>query len=179
MARRRGEQDAAQTLQLAATLPEWAREMVLLGCHGGAGTTTLRVLLNTPWEFGAYSADRREIATFGRPLVLVTRDNAAATARAAEVVNNIEAGGLVPAAMVVVADGSGPEPPEATTRLRLVEARVGRLIRFPFVAGLRFVDVAEVGQVKLPKKAQQALDEIRNACFSAARGALARQVEES
>ncbi|MDA8371072.1 MAG: hypothetical protein M0026_14550 [Nocardiopsaceae bacterium] len=178
MGRRQADHGTAEHDRIAAALPDWAKEMVLLGCHGGAGATTLRVLLNTPWDLGAYSADRSEIATFGRPLVLATRDSAAATARAAEVMNVVEANGMRAAVLVVVADGSGPEPPESTARLRLVEGRVGRLIRFPFVAGLRYVDVADAGQVRLPKKAQQALSEIRNACYSAASGALVHQGEE-
>ncbi|QBI56345.1 hypothetical protein [Streptomonospora litoralis] len=179
MARKRADRGAAE-LDHAAALPEWAKEMVLLGCHGGAGTTTLRILLKTPWELGAYSVDRSEIATFGRPLVLVTRDNAAAAARAADVVNNVAARGVGIAVLAVVADGSGPEPAEASTRLRLVEERVGRLVRVPFVAGLRFVDVSEVDRVRMHKKAQQALTEITQACYRAAAGdVLVRNAEES
>ncbi|GAB3456245.1 hypothetical protein GCM10027570_37530 [Streptomonospora sediminis] len=172
MARGQGEQNAAGH-DGAAALPDWAREIVLLGCHGGAGTTTLRILLKTPWELGAYSVENSDIATFGRPLTLVTRDNAAAAIRAADVVAHVAAAGAEIAALVVVADGSGPEPRAATAALRTAEPNVGSLIRFPHVAGLRQVDIAEVEQVRLPKKAQQALVEIRRACDRAAFTALA------
>ncbi|MEU5855892.1 MULTISPECIES: hypothetical protein [Nocardiopsis] len=156
-------------------LPDWAREMVVLGCHGGAGTTTLRVLLDTPWDLGAYSSDRGAIGAFGRPLVLVCGNSVASTARAAEVIDVLEHNGLRAAALVAVADGAGPEPPESSARLRLVRDRVGRLVRFPFVPGLRYVDAVDAGRVRLPKRAQRTLDEIRNACHSAASETLARQ----
>ncbi|MEU0488549.1 hypothetical protein ABZ249_04925 [Nocardiopsis sp. NPDC006139] len=135
-------------------------EAVVLGCHGGAGATTLAALLGTPWDLGAYTPDRDLISVFGRPLVLVTRDGITATTRLAEVVNVLEHNGLRPAALVVVADGSGPEPPESSARLRLVGERTGPPIRFPFVPGLRYVDAAEAARVKLPGKASRALARI-------------------
>lgn len=149
-----------------STLPSWATEMVLLGCQGGAGTSTLRVLLDTPWELGAYSADRSEIGTFGRPLLLVTRDNAAAAARCSEVVTSVTANGIEIAAVAVMADGSGPEPKESTTRFRLLQNRVGGIVRVPFVAGLRYVDLSDVGRVALPKKFERALSELRFHCHT-------------
>jgi hypothetical protein len=149
--------------------------MTVLGCHGGAGTTTLRVLLDTPWDLGAYAAERGEIDTFGRPLVLTCRSSVAGTARAAEVLNVIERNGLRPAALVVVADGAGPEPAESGARLNLVRDRVGRLVRFPFVHALRYVDAVDADRVKLPTKARRALEEIKSACLNAATETLARQ----
>ncbi|WP_436885759.1 hypothetical protein [Nocardiopsis dassonvillei] len=59
-----------------------------------------------------------------------------------------------------MADGSGPEPPESSARLRLVGERTGRPIRFPFVPGLRYVDAAEAARVALPRKASRALARI-------------------
>ena len=156
-------------------LPDWAREMVVLGCHGGAGTTTLRVLLNTPWDLGAYSSDRGGVGAFGRPLVLVSRNSVASTARAAEVINVLEGDGIRPAALVVAADGAGPEPAESAARLGLVRDRVGLLVRFPFVPALRYVDAVEADRVKLPTRARRALDQIRNACHTAASETLTRQ----
>ncbi|RKS06185.1 hypothetical protein DFP74_1809 [Nocardiopsis sp. Huas11] len=156
-------------------LTDWREETVVLGCHGGAGTTTLRVLLKTPWDLGAYDAERGEIGTFGRPLVLTCRDSVAGTARAAEVINVLERNGLRPAALVVVADGSGPEPSESRARLRLVRDRVGHLVRFPFVPSLRYVDAVDADRVKLPAKARRALEEIRKACLSAATETLSQQ----
>lgn len=148
---------------LAAAPGDLPGEAVLLGCHGGAGTTTLAALLGTPWDLGAHTPDRDLIAVFGRPLVLVSRDSITATARLAEVVNALEYNGLRPAALVVVADGSGPEPPESSARLRLVGERVGRPIRFPFVPGLRYVEAADAAGVALPRKASRALAQITTA----------------
>ncbi|WP_262391498.1 hypothetical protein [Nocardiopsis sp. CNR-923] len=172
---RRGTDSAAAREPLGGALPGWAREMVVLGCHGGAATTTLRVLLNTPWELGAYTAERGEIDTFGRPLVLTCRNSVASTARAADVLNVLERNGVRPAALAVVADGAGPEPSESAARLGLVRDRVGRLVRFPFVPSLRYVDAADADRVKLPSRARRALDQIRNACHAAAAQTLARQ----
>ncbi|MDT0300745.1 hypothetical protein [Streptomonospora wellingtoniae] len=152
----------------AAGLPDWAREPVLLGCHGGAGTTTLRVLLRTPWELGAFSVERSEIDTFGRPLVLVARDSVAAAARAADVAGHVAASGTVIAALAVVADGSGSEPRVAADLLSRAGRRAGALVRVPFVAGLRHADAGEADRVRLPKKAQQALAGITAACDRAA-----------
>ncbi|MDE3723155.1 hypothetical protein PWG71_17320 [Nocardiopsis sp. N85] len=135
-------------------------ETVVLGCHGGAGTTTLAALLGTPWDLGSYTPERDLIAVFGRPLILVSRDGITATARLAEVLNVLERNGLRPAALVVVADGSGPEPPESSARLRLVGERVGSMIRFPFVPGLRYVDATDAARVALPRKASRALARI-------------------
>ncbi|MFW5418687.1 hypothetical protein J0910_18910 [Nocardiopsis sp. CNT-189] len=148
----------------ADALPDWTREPVLLGCHGGAGTTTLRALLDSPWDLGAFAAERKRIGTYGRPLVLVTRNTSAASAQTGPVLGVLEANGIRPAALVVVADGAGPEPAEAAARFRLAEERVLRTVRFPFVAGLRFVDTADVGRVRLPRRAQRALEEITAAC---------------
>lgn len=176
MTRRRPAATGAEVPPTAA-LPDWLREMTVLGCHGGAGTTTLRVLLGTPWDLGAYTAERGEISTFGRPLVLTCRDSVAGTARASEVLNVVGRNGMRPAALVVVADGAGPEPTESAARLRLVTDRVGRLVRFPFVPSLRYVDAVDADQVKLPAKARRALENIRNACLSAATETLAQQGE--
>ncbi|TDQ55009.1 hypothetical protein [Actinorugispora endophytica] len=139
-------------------------DCVLLGCHGGAGTSTLAALLGTQWDLGSYESETLRIETFGRPLLLVTRDSAPASARAVEAVTGVSGSGTTVAGLVVVADGSGPEPREATVRLRLVEDRVERVVRFPFVAGLRYADIADAGRVGLPKKAERALAEIRRLC---------------
>ncbi|WP_460856081.1 hypothetical protein [Nocardiopsis coralliicola] len=148
----------------AETLPDWTTEPVLLGCHGGAGTTTLRVLLDAPWDLGAYTTERRRIGTYGRPLVLVTRNTSAASAHTGPVLSILEANGIRPAVLAVVADGAGPEPAEATARFRLAEERVLRTVRIPFVAGLRFVDTSDASHVRLPRKAQQALEAVTAGC---------------
>ncbi len=139
-------------------------DAVLLGCHGGAGTSTLAALLGTPWDLGGYTPQTRQVETFGRPLLLVTRDSAPASARTVEAVTGLSGSGAAISCLVIVADGSGPEPREATVRFRLVEDRVERIVRFPFVAGLRYADTADADKVRLPRKAERALAEIRAAC---------------
>ncbi|WP_236542650.1 hypothetical protein [Spiractinospora alimapuensis] len=142
-------------------IPSWAREVVLLGCHGGAGTTTLKTMLDTPWDLGAFAPERSDIGTYGRPLVLATRNTASASARATEAVTSLTTNGVAVAVLVVVADGAGHEPAEASTRFRMLEERVGGLVRFPFVSGLRYVDIDDTLSVALPRKAQRALVEIK------------------
>ncbi|WP_233515232.1 hypothetical protein [Marinitenerispora sediminis] len=150
--------------------PGEAPQAVLLGCHGGAGASTMQALLGTPWNLGCYSPELRRIETFGRPLVLVARDSASAGARVIEAVTGVTTAGATIACLVIIADGSGPEPKEATGRLRLIEDRVGAVVRFPFVAGLRYADANEADKVELPKKAVRALTDIHAACAKAMSG---------
>ncbi|GAA1781383.1 hypothetical protein [Streptomonospora arabica] len=145
-------------------------DAVVLGCHGGAGATTLAELLRTPWDLGRYESGTRRIETFGRPLVLVARDSAPASARAVEAVTGVAESGAAIACLVVVADGSGPEPREAAARIRLIEDRVGEIVRLPFAAGIRYADAADVGKVDLPKKVERALSRIRSACGTGGSG---------
>ncbi|MFC3998118.1 hypothetical protein ACFOVU_19470 [Nocardiopsis sediminis] len=140
-----------------------ASDAVLLGCHGGAGTSTLAALLGTPWELGGHAPGLERIETFGRPLILVSRDSAPAVARAVEAVTAVVDAGATVACLTVVADGSGPEPREASVRLRLIEDRARRIVRFPFIAALRYADTADLDKIRLPRKAERALAEIRDA----------------
>jgi hypothetical protein len=145
----------------ARAVPRPEAEPVLLGCHPGAGTSTLRVLLDAPWDLGAVRPDQVRVATFGRPLVLVTRDDA--IEHAVEVTQRITGGGIPVAALVVVASG-GAESPGAAAQLAALADRVGRVVRFPTVSRLQRTPLDEAAGVRLPKRARTALDDIRAAC---------------
>ena len=60
--------------------------------------------------------------------------------------------------LAVVSDGL-PEPAEARYRFRVLEGRVGAVVRVPFVAAFRVA--GSPLQVGLPRRARQALAEIR------------------
>lgn len=139
------------------------RELVLWGAHGGAGTSTLTALLNPAWDLAPLRArpDPRfpAITTQGRPLIVVTRNAVAAAEHATAAVMAVSHPGGHVAALAVVSDGAGREPGEATARFRLLESRVGTVVRVPFVPALRLVD--DPTQVELPRKACQAIEELR------------------
>lgn len=140
-------------------------EIVLLGAHGGAGVSTLRVLLDPAWDMGAISPIHlktrySQLNTHGRPLVMVARNTVPAARWATHAVRAVAGGGGQVALLVVVADGAGPEPREATARFRLLETHLMRgMVRVPFIRALRYVD--EPSEVEVPKAAGRALQEIR------------------
>ena len=138
-------------------------ELITWGAHGGAGTSTLAALLGSCWDMSAlrYRPDPRypAIATYGRPLIVVCRNTVAAAERATAAVMAVAHPGGQVAALAIVADGAGREPREASARFRLLESRVGLLVRVPFVPALRLVD--DPTAVALPRRAQQAIEELR------------------
>jgi hypothetical protein len=143
-----------------------ACELVLAGAHGGAGTTTLAALLQPAWDLGAPRQAKGgfpRIRAAGRPVVLVARHTSAGAARAVTAVDAVARSGGRIAVLAIVSDGF-PEPPAARYRFQLLEARVGAVVRVPFVAALRVGDGA--GQVKLPRRAQRALAAIRDLAFA-------------
>ena len=139
-----------------------AREIVVVGAHGGAGTTTLAILLQPAWDMGAVRRVARgqpsSWLTWGRPLVLVSRNTAVAAARAIAAVNAITCQGERVAVLAIVSDGL-PEPAAAVYRFQVLAARVGAVVRVPFIASLRTAD--DPAQVDLPRKARRSIAEIR------------------
>ena len=139
--------------------PAWRRPpdgVVLAGAHGGAGTSTLAALLAPAWDMGVISGPAAGgLQSGGRPVVLAARNTVAAAGRAVSAVT--WAGGWV-AVLVVVSDGL-PEPAEARYRFRVLEGRVGAVVRMPFVPAFRVTDGPS--RVGLPRRARQALAEIR------------------
>ncbi len=141
--------------------PVPAGELVLAGAHGGAGVTTLAVLLAPAWDMGTPRGSRRgfpRLRPGGRPVVLVTRNTVPASGWAVAAVNAITQTGVRIAVLAVVSDGL-PEPAEAAYRFRLAESRVGGIVRVPFVPLLRVTD--HPAHLPLPRAARRALAEIR------------------
>src|SRR5205809_7700997 len=64
------------------------RELVGVAAHGGAGATTLAILLQPAWDMGAMRPGRDArypaLAAHGRPLLLVCRNTTAAVRPAHE-----------------------------------------------------------------------------------------------
>ena len=66
--------------------------------------------------------------------------------------------GVPVAVLVVIGDGL-PEPAEARYRFRVLDGRVGAVVRMPFVPAFRIA--ADPQSVDLPRRARRALAEIR------------------
>jgi hypothetical protein len=139
-----------------------AHEIVVVGAHGGAGATTLAILLRPSWDIGAVrrpAPGRPAIRpTWGRPLVLVSRNTAVAAARAIAAANAIKWQSERIAVLAVVSDGL-PEPAAAAYRFQVLAARVGAVVRVPFIVSLRTAD--DPAQVDLPRNARRAIADIR------------------
>lgn len=133
--------------------------IVLAGAHGGAGTSTLAALLGSAWDTGVVSGPAAGgLRLGGQPVVLATRNAVAAAGRAVAAASAVaRAGGWV-TVLVVVSDGL-PEPAEARYRFRVLEGRVGSVVRMPFVPAFRVT--ADPSRVDLPRRARRALAEIR------------------
>ena len=146
-----------------APLPRLAPSggIVLVGAHGGAGVTTLAGLLRPAWDMGAVrrpGPGQRPLRPAGRPVVLVARSTAAAAACAVTATGLLAAQGVQVTVLAVIGDGL-PEPAEARYRFRVLEGRVGAVVRMPFVPAFRVT--ADPSRVDLPRRARQALAEIR------------------
>lgn len=146
--------------------------VVVAGAHGGAGTTTLAILLQPAWDVGVVGPPGQGPPPFpagGGRLVLVSRNTAVAAGRAVAAVNALSTQGVRIAVLAVVSDGL-PEPAAASYRFRLLEPRAGVVVRVPFVAALRATD--DPAQVDLPPRARRVLAGIRDSALGSARRAV-------
>jgi hypothetical protein len=150
--------------------------IVVVGAHGGAGTTTLAILLQPAWDMGVVRPPGQGPPCFrpGGHLVLVTRNTTIAAGRAIGAINALSSQGARVAVLAVVSDGL-PEPAPASYRFQLLRPRVGVLVRVPFVAALRAAD--DPVSVDLPRKADRVLAEIRGAALSLAGRGVTSAVE--
>ena len=148
-------------------------EVVVVGAHGGAGTTTLAILLKPAWDMGVVRRPGQGPPSFrpGGHLVLVARNTALAAGRAIGAVNALTWQGARVAVVAVVSDGM-PEPASASYRFQLLQPRVDVLVRVPFVTALRAAD--DPALLDLPRKARRVLAEIRAAALGPAGSAVTR-----
>jgi hypothetical protein len=91
-------------------------------------------------------------------VVLVARSTAAAAARAVTATGLLAAQGVQVTVLAVIGDGL-PEPAEARYRFRVLDGRVGAVVRVPFIPAFRLA--ADPLSVILPRRARRALAEIR------------------
>ncbi|MEU8804896.1 hypothetical protein [Spirillospora sp. NPDC048819] len=142
--------------------PREVLDVVLVGAHGGAGTSTLTALLPAAWDMGSIQSllelGRSPMRAKGRPVVLVVRNTAVAAKDATAAIGALSDWDERVSALAIVSDG-GPESREATARFALLAGRVGGVVRVPRVRGLRLVEDPCV--IDLPGKARRALDELR------------------
>ena len=137
------------------------QEIVLVGAHGGAGVTTLAGLLRPAWDLGVVrrpAPGRGPLRPGGRPVLLVARSTLPAAGRAVAATRLLSQQGVQVAVLAVIGDGL-PEPAEACYRFRILEGRVGTVIRVPFVPAFRVA--ADPLSVDLPRRARRALATIR------------------
>jgi hypothetical protein len=136
--------------------------MVLVGAHGGAGVTTLATLLRPAWDLGTVrqaGPASVPLRPAGRPVLLVARNTAPAAAQAVAATRLLSEQHVQVAILAVISDGL-PEPAEARYRFRVLEGRVGAVIRVPFVPAFRVA--ADPLAVRLPRRMRRALTEIRS-----------------
>ena len=97
---------------------------------------------------------QRPLRPAGSLVVLVARCTAAAAARAVTATGLLAAQGVQVTALAVIGDGL-PEPAEARYRFRVLDGRVGAVVRVPFIPAFRLA--ADPLSVTLPRRAQRAL----------------------
>ena len=132
---------------------------MLVGAHGGAGVTTLAGLLRPAWDLGVVTRPGRgPLRPAGRPVVLVTRNTVASAGWAVIAARLLDEQGVPVSVLAVIGDGL-PEPAEAKYRFRVLEGRVGAVVRVPFVPAFRIA--ADPLSVDLPRRARRVLADIR------------------
>ncbi|HEY7144921.1 MAG TPA: hypothetical protein VH637_11780 [Streptosporangiaceae bacterium] len=152
---------ARQAGPVPAARPAPRGEVVLTGAHGGAGVTTLAGLLRPAWDMGQVrrlGPGQGPLRPAGRPVVLVARSTASAAARAVTATGLLAAQGVQVTVLAVIGDGL-PEPAEARYRFRVLDGRVGAVVRVPFIPAFRLA--ADPRSVTLPRRARHAVAEIR------------------
>ncbi|GAA4238134.1 hypothetical protein GCM10022254_52820 [Actinomadura meridiana] len=137
-------------------------DVVVVGAHGGAGTSTLAALLPAAWDMGSIrpllQVGRAPLRAMSRPVVLAARNTVVAARDATAAIGALNGWGERVSALAIVSDG-GPESRDATARFALLEGRVGGVVRVPHVRSLRLVE--DPSTVEVPGRARQALDELR------------------
>jgi len=139
------------------------RNLHVWGAHGGAGATTLAVLLSPARDMGALrsEADYRypPPTPAGDPVLVACRCTTWSALKAQAAVTTLTRAGGQVKVLAVVSDG-WPEPPIATAWFRLLSAQVGTVVRVPFLPRLRLCN--DPAMVPLSRQARHALALIRS-----------------
>lgn len=139
----------------AAAVPRLSVGAALVGCVGGAGTSTLCRALGP----AALDVGQRVPEFVGCPYLLVTRSTAAGAAAAVGYARRVgELPWPVDVLVVAVGDG-GPEPAACRVRLRALSGQVRAVLRVPHVSRWRYVDDPLTGP--LPAGYARAVDTLR------------------
>ncbi|WP_067479555.1 hypothetical protein [Actinomadura hibisca] len=162
------------------TVPDreaFERGLVIVGAHAGAGASTLTSLVgrdrNIPvWNMGTIDrlveGSLPPVQARGRPVVVVARNTVMAAQHAIRAVTALDAAsGPRIAALVIVSDGAGREPRDATTRFALLQDRVGGLVRLPFINALRLVNSPD--EVEIPARTREAIGQVWDLAFPQSR----------
>jgi len=139
--------------------PDRCTPVLVFGCHGGAGTTTLAAHLGLAHEAGDIGAAPASAA--GRAVVAVTRGTAAGSRLGVEAAKTLRASGASKVVVAVVADGPWPEPLAARARLRALAGHVP-VVRVPYITRWRFEDTPST----VPAPYERALARLRAAYCS-------------
>jgi hypothetical protein len=127
-------------------------EIMVLGAHRAAGTTTLASLLSPARDLGQADDVLSRLPEDARPLVLACRSSAWAAPRALAVAKMLASAGATPDILAIIPDG-WPLSPEAAARFRQAGPFVGAMITFPFVR--------RPSALFLPRSMRQALADLR------------------
>jgi hypothetical protein len=133
-------------------------ELVVVGAHGGAGVSTMAALLRPAWDLGVVRRPG-SLEPAGRPVVLVARGTTPAAARAVAAIRVLGQQRVRVAVLAVIGDGL-PESAEARYRFRVLDGRVGAVVRVPFVPAFRVA--ADPLAVRLSRRTRRALAEIQS-----------------
>jgi hypothetical protein len=139
------------------------RDLLVWGAHGGAGASTLAVLLAPARDMGTLrsEADYRYPPPnpAADPVLVACRCTTWSALKAQKAINALTRSGAQVTALAVVSDG-WPEPPIATAWFRLLSTQVGIVVRVPFVPRLRLCN--DPAFVPLPRAARHAMTMIRS-----------------
>ncbi len=115
---------------------------IVVGAHGGAGTTTLARFLGPGYVEVSASEVIDEVAPISAAGVVVVCEGTASAVVSGVRTALALAGRGGDVVLAVVADGPVPAPIAVRARLRAVRDQVAAVVRVPYVPGWRFVDEA-------------------------------------
>lgn len=137
---------------------------LVVGCHGGAGTTTIARLLGDDavewWDPLAV-----QLPPAG-PTVFVAHANPYGALKAAQLLGTVSDLAERSAVLVAVDDGRGPQPYQAKMRYHALGGLLP-ILRFPYVMRWRYVDDPLGAGATIPPAVQRVVRRLRQQVFSA------------